>query len=53
MACQFRMLNPSQERWDSKSKNVLIEGLIEKYYSVKEIRAPEMRKAPNSLEQKV
>jgi hypothetical protein len=45
MACQFKMLNPSQEKFDSKSKNVLIECLIEKYYSVKEIRSPEMRKA--------
>jgi hypothetical protein len=39
MACQFKMLNPSQKKFGSKSKNFPSECLIEKYCSVKEIRS--------------
>lgn len=39
------MINSSQEKYDNKTKNVLLESLIDKYFAVKEIKSLDMKKS--------
>jgi hypothetical protein len=42
--CQVR-----GDRFDGRSRNVLLEGLVEKYFIVKDIQLPEMRKSASNV----
>ena len=42
MACLFKL----KQQYDSKSRNGHLEGLVEKYFALKDI--PEMRRSPGN-----